>query len=207
MNKYNRELPVTELSGDKFYVDAYNQELIDTQKQDNVIPIWNMLQLDDHLELVYDKSIRNAKESSWPDAKGDRYEYIWLRPFGFYDNIGAMMRMQEAGLSFETDLPKVDLAGVQFYLHESFSGLSQVENRWNRIDKHDFSVYDKVWGIFFDSHKKVVPFPHEIPSLKPGEPLPSYLRFIPRTEIDRKIEMAIKGHNCQQPKKPGHKIR
>lgn len=206
MKHPNRELPVTELSGDKFFVDAYKLQLIDTQKQDNVISIWNMLQLGDHLELLYDKAIRNAKESSWSEAKGDRYDYIWLRPLGFYDNEGAIMALQEAGRSLQTDLPKVELAGVPFYWHEQIGELWQVDNPWNRIGKGDYTVHEIAWGIYFDTERKVVPYPHELPVIKPCEPLPTHLRFFPWTEVNEKIQQARIGFVSEPARKPGQKI-
>lgn len=206
MNQPNRVLPTIELSCDRFYVDAYKQELIDTQKQDNVISIWNMLQLDDHLELVYDKAIRNAKESNWPEAKGDRYDYIWLRPLGFYDNEGAILALREAGRSLLTDLPTVDLAGVPFYWHERYGELAQVDNPWNRIGKGDYTVHEKAWGIYFDTERKVVPYPHELPPIKPCAPLPAHLLFFPWTEVNQKIQQARIGIAPEPAQKPGRSI-
>ncbi|SKA33084.1 hypothetical protein SAMN04488128_103764 [Chitinophaga eiseniae] len=191
MKQPSRELPTIELSGAKFFVDAYGQQLIDTQKKDNVISIWNMLFVEDHFELLYDKAIRNVKASNWTEAKGERYEYIWLRPLGFYDNQGAIMGLQEAGRSLPTDsLPRVELAGIPFHWHEQNGELWQVDNPWNRIGKGDYTVHEKDWGIYFDTDRKVVPYPHELPVIKPCEPLPPHLHFFTWVEVSNKIQQA-----------------
>lgn len=188
MNQENRKLPTVNLAGTEFYVDASQGMLIDTLNSSNHFHIYEMLRLDDHFEMVFDKKTRNLKEGNWTDISGERYEYIWLRPLGVYDPEGAKKCLTDEDLLFLKSLPGVDVEGVKFLWEEESGLLFQEGNPWNIIAKNDAVQRDTVMGFYFDKEKSLVPFPNEIPSDKAK--LPPSITFVPLSEINLKIRKA-----------------
>ncbi|MBT2621887.1 hypothetical protein [Chryseobacterium sp. ISL-6] len=188
MNKENRKLPTINLAGAEFYVDATCGLLTDTLNGANSIHIYEMLMLDSHFEMVFDKHTRNLKESDWTNIEDERYAYLWLRPLGVYDPDGAKEKLTEEDLHFLKNLPVIDIEGVNFLWEKQTGHLFQQENPWNMIAKNDAVQSEGVTGFYFDTNKKVVPFPHELPSAKGM--LPAHISFIPVSKINQKILLA-----------------
>lgn len=188
MKDENIKLPTVNLAGAEFYVDATRGLLIDTLNSDNHFHIYEMLRLDDHFEMVFDKKTRNLKESDWIHITDERYEYLWLRPLGIYDPEGAKKCLTEEDLLFLKDLPIIDIEGVKFLWEKESSLLFQQDNPWNVIAKNDMKSQEGKGGFYFDRQKNIVPFPHEMPS--DATQLPAHIIFIPDSEITQQIQRA-----------------
>ena len=191
----NRILPVVELfPGTTFYVDAINGILIDTENKDNTLSTGEMMSLEDHFEFLYDKKNRNIKWDDWRAPRGERYIYLWIRPLEVYDIEGARLRDAQDSPSTSKknkDLPEVDIGGTKFFWDDYNTVLKQKDNPYNRIYRCSMDKRGNVWGLYFDTQKKLSLFPHEIPSYDPTEKLPSHITFIPETEINKKLQKAI----------------
>src|SRR5690606_17397755 len=65
----NTKLPIVEIvPGVRFYADAVNQLLIDTENSTNTISPLEMLPLEDHYECVFDLHTRNIKKDNWRET-------------------------------------------------------------------------------------------------------------------------------------------
>lgn len=194
MKQENKKLPTLSLAGAEFYVDATQGLLTDTQNRENRIHIYEMLGLDDHFEMVFDKQIRNLKETDWNYTDQERYEYIWLRDLGVYDPDGANKNLTKEDILFLKDLPVIDIEGVKFLWNEQSSRLLQEDNPWNVIAKNDMTQREGIMGCYFDTQKKWVPFSHELPS--DIRVLPAHISFVPTSEINQKILLAQQKKSC-----------
>lgn len=206
MNQENRKLPTIDLAGAEFYVDAKSNVLIDTRNSSNTIHPHEALVLEDHFEIVFDKQTRNLKESDWTNIDDDRYAYIWLRPLGVYDPEGAKEKRSADDLERLASLPTIDIEGTKFLWEDRTSLLLQKDNPWNTISRNDLELRNGVAGIYFDKEKKVVPFPHEMPSDKTI--IPNHISFVLFSEINKEVLRAKQQkpqHNPSQ--KKGRKIK
>src|SRR5690606_2154266 len=132
----NRKLPVIEIvQGAEFYVDAVNSELTDTRNPNNKIHLLDMIILSDHLELLFDKKIRNVKTGSWDAGDDDRYAYVWLRPMPVYDVEGAKILVAKDVQQLPENLPVINIDGTRFLWHRQGTELLQEDNPFNQIHK------------------------------------------------------------------------
>lgn len=191
MEKHNehrgRKLPVIDIAGVEFYVDAERYVLTDTQNSNNIITGLDMLWADDHFELLFDKQRRNIKPENWDERDGDRYEYVWLRPLEVYDREGADILLGHEGQLIPDDLPVIDIEGIGFLWDGAHTRLLQKDMPYNQITKNDMQRHDEGIGFYFDTERKVVPFPHELEQLRKAGNLPAHIRFVHQQDIVRKI--------------------
>ncbi|WLD24314.1 hypothetical protein NU10_02620 [Flavobacterium dauae] len=200
----NRKLPIVEIvPGVRFYADAVNQLLIDTENSTNTISPLEMLPLEDHYECVFDLHTRNIKKDNWRETDNRRHVYVWLHPLEVYDSEGAKIRDAREGSLLKKNLPVIDIDGVKFLFDRSKTLLLQKDNPYNRIHKSTMDIRGGEMGLYFDRQKKVVPFPHEIEALHAQGGLPSHIRFVAVSEINRKINQAEKSVKPQIPKRKG----
>lgn len=203
----SRKLPVVDLlPGATFYVDALKQLLIDTQDSTNTISPLEMLQLEDHYECVFDKQTRNLKQGNWRENDNERYVYVWLRPLEVYDVEGAKIRLGHEDILIPKNLPVIDIEGVKFVWDLERTLLLQKENPYNQIHKSTMDMRGSTMGIYFDKHKKLVPFPHEINARQADEKLPPHIRFVSASEINQKIRLAEAKLKHQAPKRKGMRV-
>lgn len=203
----NRKLPVIEIvPGAAFYVDAVNSELTDTRNPNNKIHLLDMIILSDHLELLFDKKIRNVKKGRWNKDNGKRYEYLWLRPLPVYDVEGAKVLVAKDVQHLPKNLPEIDIDGTRFLWHRALSELLQADNPFNQIHKCTMDMRKGEMGVYFDREKKVVPFPQEIEGLLIDGQLPPHIRFVPASEINQKIRRAEAALNHPAPKRKGMRV-
>lgn len=203
----NRKLPVIDiLPGATFYVDAVKQLLIDTENPNNTISPMEMLSLEDHSEFVFDKQTRNLKPGNWMETDNHRYVLVWLRPLEVYDIEGAKIRDVQEGSLIQKNLPEINIEGVKFLWDRQHTLLLQKDNPYNQIHKSTMDMRGGIMGIYFDKHKKIVPFPHEINSRQPDEKLPLHIRFVPSSEINQKIRLAEAKLKHPTPKRKGMQI-
>lgn len=206
MNSGNRKLPVINIAGAEFYVDAVESVLIDTRDKNNTITPMDMLVLDDHTEMLFDKQTRNCKKDNWAVGNSERYAYVWLHPFEVYDIEGAKIRLGHEGTLIPKNLPVIDIEGVKFLWDDQRTRLLQRDNPYNQIHKSSMDLKGGVMGIYFDTQKKVVPFPHEIESHRANGRLPQHIRFVPAAEINQKVQLAKNAVNRPLPRKKGIRI-
>jgi hypothetical protein len=204
MKEQKRKLPIVDIGGAEFFADAYKGWFIDTLNPENTIHPLSIIMLEDHLELLFDRHTRNIKASNWREWDDDRYKHILLHHVEFYDPEGMELAMKESGKNINRDLPVVEIEGVKFLWDNSLTALRQQDNLWNMIRMNDYSWDGDVHGFYFDVIRKVVPFRHEIPILKPGIRLPIHLKFIPYVRINEGINTAIKTKE-EQDRKANHK--
>src|SRR3546814_555828 len=146
-----RELPAIDIAGVEFYVDAVRQLLIDTANVENTISTLDMMMLDDHMELLFDKETRNIKEGNWTERDDERYDYVWLRPLEVYDTEGAEILLGHEGQLIPKDMPVIDVEGVPFLWDKSTSRLLQQDIPWNQVSKSDMQQHDDGVGFYFDT--------------------------------------------------------
>lgn len=206
MENGNRKLPVIDIAGAEFYVDAVKSVLIDTKDRNNVIRPLDMLVLDTHIEMLFDKVTRNAKWNNWRDMDNERYEYVWLRHLEVYDTEGAKIRLGRESALIPKNLPVIDVEGVKFLCDGQHTRLLQQDNPYNQIHKNDMVSKEGIMGFYFDTQKNVVPFPHELESVKSNGQLPSHIRFVPASEINRKVTQAENNIDCELPKSKGPRL-
>ena len=206
MEQEERKLPVIDIAGAGFYVDAIHMVLIDTNDKDNIIHMMELLDVGDHFEMLFDKVTRNVK-NDWRIWDNDRYEYVWIRPFEVYDIEGARMRFGHESKLISKELPVIDVDGVKFLWDKQHTRLLQQDNTFNHINKNDMQSNKGIIGFYFDRRRKVVPFPHEVEALKVNGKLPSHIRFVPTSEITEKVRKAKKAVDRASPRNKGIKLR
>ncbi|MDR6546521.1 hypothetical protein J2810_002580 [Chryseobacterium rhizosphaerae] len=183
--------------------------MIDTKNKDNTLSTGEMMRLEDHFEFLYDKNNRNIKWDDWTAPRGERYIYLWIRPLEVYDIEGAKLRDAQNSPSTsnkDKDLPEVNIGGTKFLWDTSNTVLKQKDNPYNRIYRCSMDMRCNVWGLYFDTQKKLSLFPHEIPSYAPTEKLPSHILFIPETEINKKILKAENDLTKKFSKRKGNRL-
>src|SRR5690606_19362419 len=109
-----RRLPVIDIAGVEFYVDAEQGLLIDTANNANTISKQEMLWTDDHLEFLFDKEARNISSGSWNEREHGRHEYVWLRYLEYYDPEGATKLLGLHRPQLPQTLPVIDIEGTAF---------------------------------------------------------------------------------------------
>lgn len=207
MEDQKRKLPIINIAGTEFYVDAVNMELTDTKDPENIIHSMDMLILDDHLEMLFDKRTRNVKSGDWSEGDNARYEYIWLRHFEFYDIEGARIRSGQGGRLYPENLVPIELEGTKFYWDRENKRLMDQDNPYNQVQKNDMVLKDGKMGFYFDGQRKLVPFPHELERLKSNHRLPPYIRFVTAEEIIKKIADVKCTISSEPQKSKGRKLR
>jgi hypothetical protein len=181
-NEYNGPFPVIDLAGTDFLVNALKMELIEQSDPENRISYFDMLDLQDHLELVYDTSTKSAYEGRW-DQYFDKPNVIlfWLRPMAAMDPAGMKELLDNTRpgwrSSFRTDLPVVNLAGTDFFADEQRNSFRQKDNPWNLIHFHEVQQINERHGVYLDTRTNNVPFPHELYLYDPPERLPEHVVF------------------------------
>jgi hypothetical protein len=191
MEELERMLPVINLlEGVDFYVDASKGQLIDTKDKSNIISVFDMLFLEDHFELLFDKSVRNVKESEWTTGN-ESHEYLWLRRLEVYDPEGAKQSATENQLLKFKSFPVIEIEGIKFLWDGEQNLIRQQDNPWNAIYKNDLTFRSGAEGFYFDTQQKLVPFPHELPQEKEG--LPDHIKFVLKSELNVKIQRAEHG--------------
>src|SRR5690606_2272197 len=133
-----------------------------------------------------DKKLRNVKIGSWDAGDDDRYAYVWLRPMPVYDEEGAKILVAKDVQQLPENLPVINIDGTRFLWHRQGTELLQEDNPFNQIHKCTMDIRKREMGVDFDREKKIVPFPHEIDRLQIDGELPSHIRFVSTSEIDRK---------------------
>ncbi|UIR57843.1 hypothetical protein LZQ00_08475 [Sphingobacterium sp. SRCM116780] len=183
-----RILPTIEIAGAYFYVDSLHDILIDTADKNNTIHVLEMMVLEDHYEMLFDKVNRNLKEYNWLERDDNRYEYIWLHPLEIYDPEGAKIALERSNVNLER-FPVIDIAGIPFLWNQQRSCLMLCENPFNRIHKCSYTTSDNgTWGIYIDTDKKVLPFPYELEALKSKNGnLPAHIKFVDISQINNQI--------------------
>lgn len=207
MEQEERKLPVIDIAGAGFYVDAIHMVLIDTNDKDNIIHMMDLLDVGDHFEMLFDKVTRNVKKNDWRIWDNDRYEYVWLRPFEVYDIEGAKIRLGHENKLIPEKFPVIDVDGVKFLWDKQHTRLLQQDNTFNHINKNDMQFNKGIIGFYFDRQRKVVPFSHELEILKVNGKLPPHIRFVPSSEITEKVRKAEKAVDREPPRNKGMKVR
>jgi hypothetical protein len=91
MNKpgyYDGPFPVIVLEGTPFYVNGYTMELVQVEDPANRINTFDMMCLEDHVELWYDTESRNAYEGQHFGEIPERVKLFWLYPLEALDPLG-----------------------------------------------------------------------------------------------------------------------
>jgi hypothetical protein len=197
MEELERNLPIISLvEGADFYVDAFNGQLIDTKDKSNIIYEFDMLFLEDHFEMLFDKSARKVKETGWEWTFGNpRYPYIWLRRLEVYDPEGAKKSATEEQLLKFKSLPIVEIEGIKFLWDRQQALLRRQDNPWNAVYKNDMGFRSGTEGFYYDTQRNLVPFPHELSLAK--EELPEHIKFVPKSVLLEKIQRAEHAKCCK----------
>jgi hypothetical protein len=89
LTDYTGPFPVITLVGTDFLVNACTMQLIEAADPTNKIDYFDMIDLQDHLELVYDTSTKSSYQGRWDQYhEKDNTQLFWLRPFGAMDPAG-----------------------------------------------------------------------------------------------------------------------
>jgi len=182
LNDYNGPFPVINLVGTDFLVNACTMELIEEADHSNRIDYFEMIDLEDHLELVYDAQRKSSYQGRWDQYHDkENVQLFWLRPFGVMDPAGMKELMDNIKpgwrTTYRTDLPIVKLAGTDFFADEQRNSFRQKDNPWNLIHFHEVMQLNGGFGIYYDTRINNVPFPHEFDLYGPNAGLPEHIVF------------------------------
>jgi hypothetical protein len=179
-NTLENSSPIINLAGTDFFVDAYKMELIEVANPANSIHALEMMSLDDHLELFYDKTVKNVFLGRWDlPQDADKVQHYWLRPFGAVDPIGMERGMNESNPDwrkyYPENWPVIEIAGTDFYVDEPRNAFRQVNNCWNLISFKEVEQADGYAGFYLDTRINNVPFPHEFDAKSQKGHLPEHI--------------------------------
>ncbi|NHA03254.1 hypothetical protein G7092_05595 [Mucilaginibacter sp. HC2] len=178
---YNGPLPVVELEGTSFYVNGYLMALVEVANPDNQITMYDLMCLDDHVELWYDPLTKNAFGGPLVGILPDRVKLFWLYPFDALDPLGKNAWMDEFRTGwrehYPSDLPVVQIAGKDFFIDEKRNTFRDTENYWNQIKFADVFKHNGKTGVYIDTTVLQVPFPHELDPYHPPAKLPEHIVF------------------------------
>jgi hypothetical protein len=182
LTDYTGPFPVIDLAGTDFLVNACTMQLIETADPANKIDYFDMIDLQDHLELVYDTSTKSSYQGRWDQCHDkENTQLFWLRPFGAMDPAGMneLMDNIKPGWrdTYRSDWPIVNLGGTEFYADEQLNSFREKDNPWNRINFHDVVQVGGQSGVYLDTRVLNVPFPHEFDIYAPHAELPEHLVF------------------------------
>ena len=193
LTDYNGPFPVINLMGTDFLVNACTMQLIEAGEPSNKIDYFDMIDLQDHLELVYDTSTKSSYQGRW-DQYHDKVntELFWLRPFGAMDPAGMNELMDHIKpgwrSAYRCDLPVINLGGTDFFADEQLNSFRQKDNPWNRIHFHEVMQLNGQAGVYMDTRVKNVPFPHEFDAYDPPGKMPEHIIF---AEVPSGPELAV----------------
>jgi hypothetical protein len=182
LTDYTGPFPVINLVGTDFLVNACTMQLIEAADPSNKIDYFDMIDLQDHLELVYDTSAKSSYQGRWDQYhEKDNTQLFWLRPFGAMDPAGMNELMDHVKpdwrSAYRNDWPVVSLAGTDFYADDQLNSFRQKDNPWNRIHFHEVMQLNGQSGVYLDARVLNVPFPHEFNIYEPPAELPEHLVF------------------------------
>jgi len=208
MEQEQRILPIIDIEGVPFYVDATKMEITEVDNAKNRINAFEMLHLEDHLEFKFDKRTKGLFEGRW-DVPFDEREVatVWIRPFAAMDPEGMQWLMDQSEPNWQerypTDLPTVDFAGTPFYIDAQRKAFRQVENNWNLIP-FEFIIEPDGSHIYFDKNIKNIPFPNEMSKYKEEGLLghshiaivdvPSAFDILNKTNTSKRSKVEIQSH-------------
>ncbi|GAA3989455.1 hypothetical protein [Mucilaginibacter dorajii] len=178
---YNGPFPVVELEGVPFYVNGYLMALVEVANPDNQITMYDLMCLDDHVELWYDPLTKNAFDGPLVGSLPDRVKLFWLYPFDALDPLGKNAWMDEFRPGwrehYPVDLPVVQIAGKDFFIDEKRNAFRDTKNYWNQIKFADVFKHNGKTGVYIDTNVLQVPFPHELNPYAPPAVLPEHIIF------------------------------
>jgi hypothetical protein len=181
VKSYNGPFPIIELEGTQFYVNGYLNELVQVDNPDNRIDMFDMIHLEDHVELWYDPETKNVYDGLHNGAIPGHVKLFWFYPFSAMDPLGTNARLDESDpgwrKNFPTDLPIVNISGKDFFVDEKCKAFRDIENCWNMISFADVIKHNGKTGIYIDTRVVQVPFPHEFDSYHPPDVLPEHIVF------------------------------
>ena len=184
LTDYPGPFPVINLAGTDFLVNACTMQLIEAADPENKIDYFDMIDLQDHLELVYDTLTKSSYQGRWDQCQDmENTQLFWLRPFGAMDPAGMKELMDNIKPgwrnTYSIDWPIVSLAGKDFYADEQLNSFRQKDNPWNRIHFHEVIQSNGQSGVYLDTRVLNVPFPHELNIYEPPLELPEHIIFAP----------------------------
>jgi len=193
LTDYAGPFPVINLVGTDFLVNACTMQLIEAADPSNKIDYFDMIDLQDHLELVYDTSTKSSYQGRWDQYYDkENTQLFWLRPFGAMDPAGMneLMDYVKPGWrdSYRSDWPVINLAGADFYADDQLNSFRQKDNPWNLIHFHEVMQVNGQMGVYLDKRVMNVPFPHEFNSYEPPSEMPENVIF---AEVPSGPELAI----------------
>lgn len=177
---YGGPFPVIGLAGTNFHVNAYALELSEVSDPENKITVMDMLNLEDHMELLYDRETKNAWQGYIGDAPPQRVQLFWLRPFGAMDPQGMAAKMEELNPGMPLlpeNLPVIAIAGRPFFVDDNRKAFRDLANPWNMIFYNDVVQRGGQAGVFLDKVTSTVPFPHEFNVYDPTATVPDHIEF------------------------------
>jgi hypothetical protein len=182
LTDYTGPFPVIELMGTDLLVNACTMQLIEAADPSNKIDYFDMIDLQDHLELVYDTSTKSSYQGRWDQYhEKDNTQLFWLRPFGAMDPAGMNELMDHVKpgwrSTYRNDWPVVSLAGTDFYADDQLNSFRQKDNPWNRIHFHEVMQVNGQSAVYLDARVLNVPFPHEFNIYEPPAELPEHIVF------------------------------
>lgn len=196
-SKKNREIPIVDIAGVPFYADAFQFVYREVADPTNEIWPYEMLVLEDHYELLFDKKRKCAHDGEVLSGLSTEVDLVWLRPLMAVDPEGMELAVQYGKCQFrehyQDPLPTINIGGTDFYIDPIRKGFREVENRWNIILFTDV-VPSEQPTIYFDTKVKNVPFPHELETYKSLPQMPANIKLVelPRREEMKKLMEMIK---------------
>lgn len=193
LTDYAGPFPVISLMGTDFLVNACTMQLIEAADPANKIDYFDMIDLQDHLELVYDTTTKSSYQGRWDQYHDKKNtQLFWLRPFGAMDPAGMKELMDHVKpgwrSTYRSDWPVVSLAGKDFYADEQLNSFRQKDNPWNQIHFHEVVQVGGQSGVYMDTRVLNVPFPHEFDVYEPPAELPEHIIF---AEVPSGPELAV----------------
>ncbi|NHA05486.1 hypothetical protein G7092_16875 [Mucilaginibacter sp. HC2] len=180
-NNYKGPFPVIELEGTPFFVNGYLMALVEVDRPENQIDLFDMMCLEDHYELWYDTETKQVYDGPLTGQIPEQVKLFWFYPFDAMDPQGRNTKLDEIKpgwrKDFQTDLPVIQIAGKDFFVDEKRKAFRDTENCWNMISFADVFKRGGKTGIYIDTRVTQVPFLHEFDPYHAPEELPEHIVF------------------------------